>query len=94
MRESKIDWKNDHHDPLYQQEEDPEEKQAVVVGHCIHEREVRGTRIEVDMQKLEAELHNVVAVAALDNKDLQLGVDSFADSKVSRQLNSQRVLEN
>lgn len=51
-------------------------------------------RIEVDMQKLEAELHNVVVAAALDNKDLPLAADSSVDSRVRQQLNSQHVLEN
>jgi hypothetical protein len=67
---------------------------VVVVSRCIHEREVRGMRIEVDMQKLEAELHNVVVVAVLDNKDLPLAADSSVDSRVRQQLNSQHVLEN
>ena len=40
-------------------------------------------------------LHNVVVVAVLDNKDLQLlAADSSAGSKVRQQLSKQHVLEN
>lgn len=64
------------------------------MSRCILEKEVRGTRVEVDMQKLGAEPHDVAVVAGLDNMDLPLGADSSVDNRVRQQLNSQRVLEN
>lgn len=51
-------------------------------------------RIEVDIRALEVGLHNVAAVAVLDNKDLRLEGDSFVGSKVRQQPSKQHVLEN
>jgi len=66
------------------------------VSRCILEKEVRGTRIEVDIRApgLGLGLHNVAVVAVLDNKDLQLEEDSFAGNKVRQQPSKQRVLGN
>ena len=64
------------------------------MSHCILEKEVHGMRIEVDIRALEVGLHNVAAVAVLDNKDLRLEGDSFVGSKVRQQPSKQHVLEN
>lgn len=72
------------------------EQEVVVASRCILEKEVHGTRIEVDTRALGLGLglHNVAVVAVLDNKDLQLEEDSFAGNKVRQQPSKQRVLEN
>lgn len=64
------------------------------MSHCILEKEVRDTRIGVDIQALVVGLHNVAVVAVLDSKDLRLEGDSSAGSKVRRQPSKQRVSEN
>lgn len=64
------------------------------MSHYILEKEVRGTRIEVDIRALGVGLHNVAVVAVLDNKDSRLEEDSSAGSTERPQPSKQRVLEN